>query len=157
MRVYSDVLKELRKDRSLTQKDIGTIFGISATTYCLYENGNRKMTPSMLSKLATILCTSTDYILGRTDCSEPYSSSIKNYTYSERLKLIRKKLHLNQKNVGDYLGISATMYCLYENGKRRLTLDMLYILADLFCTSTDYILGRVDKPEGYPPSRRKRS
>ena len=35
--IYSDILKELRRDRKLTQKDMGDLMGISQTTYCDYE------------------------------------------------------------------------------------------------------------------------
>lgn len=72
MAVYSDLLKELRKDKHLTQKEIGEFFGISGPTYSLYENGHRRMSIEMLSDLADILGTSTDYLLGRTDIAAPY-------------------------------------------------------------------------------------
>ena len=47
--MYSDILKELRKDKRLTQKDMGDLMGISQTTYCDYENGVRRMPLAMLS------------------------------------------------------------------------------------------------------------
>ena len=70
--IYSDILKELRKDKKLTQKDIGTLIGISQSTYCDYENGVRDMPLNMLCCLADTLGTSTDYILGRTAEMRPY-------------------------------------------------------------------------------------
>lgn len=70
--IYSDILKELRKDKKLTQQDMGDMMGISQATYCDYENGVRRMPLSMLSFLADILGTSTDYILGRTAEARPY-------------------------------------------------------------------------------------
>ena len=75
MAVYSDLLKELRRDKKLTQKQIGAYFGISGPTFSLYENGHRRMSIDMLSQLADILGTSTDYLLGRTDESNPYPKS----------------------------------------------------------------------------------
>lgn len=156
MGIYSDVLKELRRDKNLTQRDMGMHFGIGATTYCLYENGNRRMSISMLCELADILCTSTDYILGRTDVCSPFTQIKMKRDYSDILKDLRKRNELTQKEIGSYLGISASMYCLYENGKRRMTLEMLNDLADLLYTSTDYILGRVEETEMYTPSTRKK-
>lgn len=73
MAIYSDLLKELRRDKGLTQKDVGKCFGISGAMYSLYENGHRRMTIEMLSTLADLLDTSTDYLLGRTEESKPYS------------------------------------------------------------------------------------
>ena len=70
--MYSDILKELRKDKKLTQRDMGKLLGISQATYCDYENGVRRMPLSLLSFLADTLDTSTDYILGRTAEMRPY-------------------------------------------------------------------------------------
>jgi len=70
--MYSDILKELRKDKRLTQKDMGDVLGISQSTYCDYENGVRRMPLAMLCYLADVLDTSTDYILGRTAEMRPY-------------------------------------------------------------------------------------
>ena len=70
--IYSDILKELRKDRKLTQQDMGDMMGISQATYCDYENGVRRMPLPMLCFLADTLGTSTDYILGRTAEIQPY-------------------------------------------------------------------------------------
>lgn len=70
--IYSDLLKELRRDKKLTQRDMGELMGISQATYCDYENGVRRMPLSMLCFLADTLETSTDYILGRTAETRPY-------------------------------------------------------------------------------------
>ena len=72
MPIYSDILKELRKDKHITQEQMGKMFHMSQSSYCDYENGVREMGPLMLDCLADILGTSTDYILGRTDVMEPY-------------------------------------------------------------------------------------
>lgn len=70
--MYSDILKELRKDRGITQKEMGEQLGISQASYSDYENGIRKMPLTMLDYLADVLGTSTDYILGRTEEIRPY-------------------------------------------------------------------------------------
>ncbi|HAY72680.1 MAG TPA: transcriptional regulator [Ruminococcaceae bacterium] len=72
MTLYSDILKELRHDKGLTQADIAKHFGISQTMYSMYESGRRTMKIEMLCELADILETSTDYILGRTAQQKPY-------------------------------------------------------------------------------------
>ena len=58
--------------------------------------------------------------------------------------------------VGAYFGISGPMYCLYENGDRRMRLEMLCALADLFGTSTDYLLGRTRNSKPYPKCKNQR-
>ena len=72
MPVYSDILKELRKDKGITQKEMAERMGISQSSYSEYENGIRKMPFAMLDFLADTLDTSTDYILGRTEETKPY-------------------------------------------------------------------------------------
>ena len=70
--ISSDILKELRKDKRLTQKKMGEMMGISQSTYCDYENGVRDMPLNMLCYVADALGASTDYILGRTAETKPY-------------------------------------------------------------------------------------
>ncbi|MBQ4603827.1 MAG: helix-turn-helix transcriptional regulator [Clostridia bacterium] len=72
MAVYTDILKELRKDKNLTQGDMAKFFNIRQSMYSMYESGRRTMKIEMLCKLADILDTSTDYILGRTSEQKPY-------------------------------------------------------------------------------------
>ena len=72
MPMYSDILKELRRDRHITQRQMGDLLGISQSSYSDYENGLRNMPLTMLDFLADVLGTSTDYILGCTDVIEPY-------------------------------------------------------------------------------------
>ena len=72
MPMYSDILKELRRDRHITQRQMGDLLGISQSSYSDYENGLRNMPLTMLDFLADVLGTSTDYILGHTDVIEPY-------------------------------------------------------------------------------------
>lgn len=72
MPMYSDILKELRRDRNITQQQMGELLGISQSSYSDYENGLRNMPLTMLDFLADVLDTSTDYILGRTDVTKPY-------------------------------------------------------------------------------------
>ncbi len=72
MAIYTDILKELRKDKNLSQSDIAKMFNIKQSMYSMYESGRRTMKIEMLCKLADILDTSTDYILGRTSQQKPY-------------------------------------------------------------------------------------
>lgn len=72
MAIYTDILKELRKDKNLTQGDMAQFFNIKQSMYSMYESGRRTMKIEMLCKLADVLETSTDYILGRTSEQKPY-------------------------------------------------------------------------------------
>ena len=39
MAIYTDILKELRKDKGLSQRDMARLFNISQTMYSMYESG----------------------------------------------------------------------------------------------------------------------
>lgn len=61
--------------------------------------------------------------------------------YYPRLKDLREDCDLSQQQVADYLGMKQPQYSRYERGQRDIPTDVLIRLADLYKTSTDYILG----------------
>ena len=65
-------LKQLRKERNLTQNDISKFLNITSPQYSLYETGKRPIPILLLSKLAQFYNTSIDYIVGDTDEVVPY-------------------------------------------------------------------------------------
>ncbi len=61
-----------------------------------------------------------------------------------RLKNLRKEFNYTQKDMGDILGITASAYGFYEQGRTEPTLDILEKLSNVFSVSIDYILGNDD-------------
>jgi transcriptional regulator with XRE-family HTH domain len=61
-----------------------------------------------------------------------------------RLTTLRKEKKWSLQYTADQLGIAKSTYAGYESGYRRPSLEAINLIADLFETSTDYILGRVD-------------
>ena len=70
--MYYPRLKDLREDRDLVQKEVAAVLGIDQRTYSNYETGKREIPVHLLVMLADFYCTSTDYILGRTNQNKPY-------------------------------------------------------------------------------------
>ena len=60
-------LRELRKERNLRQEHTAVALGISMSSYCLYEQGKREPTASVLCRMADYYGVTTDYLLGRSD------------------------------------------------------------------------------------------
>lgn len=58
-------LKEKRKEKSLTQKDVADKLGIGRTTYAMYESENRDPDTDTLQRMADFFEVTTDYLLGR--------------------------------------------------------------------------------------------
>lgn len=67
--------------------------------------------------------------------------------YYRRLRDLREDHDMTQQQVADYLGMKQPQYFRYEQGYRDLPTDILIRLADLYNTSTDYILERTKKPD----------
>lgn len=59
-----------------------------------------------------------------------------------RLKSLRKKENLTQKQLAEKIGVSQRMIGYYESEERFPPHDVLTKLADCFSVSADYLLGR---------------
>lgn len=64
----------------------------------------------------------------------------------KRLRELREDHDLTQAQVAQHLGMKQPQYFRYEQGYRDIPTDILIRLADLYHTTTDYILERTDKP-----------
>lgn len=62
----------------------------------------------------------------------------------KRLEECRKELKMTKKEVAELLKIDQSTYGKYELGKREPDTEMLQKLADIYNTSTDYLLGRTN-------------
>jgi len=68
---FSDRLKELRKEKNLTQEDLAKILEISRSTIAGYETERKEPDYETLKKIADFFNVSIDYLLGRTDVRSP--------------------------------------------------------------------------------------
>lgn len=66
--------------------------------------------------------------------------------YYKRLRELREDHDLSQRKLASILNLTQPQYFRYEQGYRDLPTDILIRLANLYDTSTDYILGRTDDP-----------
>ena len=60
-------LKELRKEKNLTQSQFGDLWGASQNTVSNWENGNREISQELLIKFSSYFGVSIDYLLGLSD------------------------------------------------------------------------------------------
>ncbi|MCM3789468.1 helix-turn-helix domain-containing protein [Domibacillus indicus] len=65
--MFGNRLRELRKEKKLTMKELGKKFSLAESTISGYENGNRKPDSEMINAFADFFEVSTDYLYGRTD------------------------------------------------------------------------------------------
>lgn len=68
-------IRDLREDNDLTQQQVADYLNIRQNTYSQYETGSRQIPIEVLIALASLYKTSTDYLLGITDCKKTYPES----------------------------------------------------------------------------------
>ena len=66
----ADRLKELRKSKGITQKQVYVAIGLSESNYQSFEYGTYRPSHDSIIKLADFFDVSVDYLLGRTDKPE---------------------------------------------------------------------------------------
>lgn len=62
--------------------------------------------------------------------------------YCEIMRLEREKRNLTQEEVARQIGMSGERYSKYERGDRKITVDILIGIANLYNISLDYLTGR---------------
>ena len=65
--LFNQRLALLRKQKGISQKQLGEVIGLSNKAICTLENGTRETTFENLVLLAEFFHVSTDYLLGVTD------------------------------------------------------------------------------------------
>ncbi len=69
---FKDRLKELRKEKKLTQVKLGEMLNYGYTAIANYESGRNQPSIPDLKKIASIFNVSMDYLLGVNDIRHPY-------------------------------------------------------------------------------------
>ena len=81
-----------RKEKGLTQAELGKYFNLSKQTISSYENGGSSPDKDTLQRLADFFSVSVDYLLGRTDSREaPQYDKIK--TSADEVTELLETLH----------------------------------------------------------------
>ena len=66
------------------------------------------------------------------------------YTLNENIKRLRLAHGFNQIAFGKMLGVTKQCVSNWENDNVLPSIEMLVKIADIFCVSTDFLLGRTE-------------
>lgn len=66
----------------------------------------------------------------------------------ERLRRLRESVKLSQVKMAELLGVKQSSINRYEQGQSAPSLETLVRYADYFDVSLDYLLARIDNPQG---------
>lgn len=69
-------LRELRKERGLSQQQLAARLGISQQSVNKYENHNVEPDIAMLSQMADLFSTTVDYLIGRSNDRIPHGLGV---------------------------------------------------------------------------------
>ncbi len=92
---FGEMLRKLRQDAGLTQKQLADRLGISKSTVSFYEQSIRSPSSDVLLRIARVFHISTDYLLGETektqfiDISDLPAEDVKYLNYT--IDFLRKK------------------------------------------------------------------
>lgn len=76
--LFAKRLRELRKEKGLSQVELGERLGYGYTAISNYESGRNEPSFSDFIRICEILDVSADYILGIADIRKPYAVMEKN-------------------------------------------------------------------------------
>ena len=95
-------IAELRKSKGLTQNDLGERLGVSFQAVSKWERGETLPDTAILPDLASVLCTTIDYILNGGEKSVEFKGKINVADMINGIKAL--------KNMGEYLGKENLIY-----------------------------------------------
>ena len=137
---FPERLKELRKENHLTQVEMAIKLGTSQPAYQVWEAGRREPNLESLKKLAKVLNTSPNYLLGYNQTESIAKAIPQENAFPERLKELRKMANLTQIEIAEALNISQPAYVEWEKGRTQPTLDKVPLIAKVLNASIDYLL-----------------
>ncbi|EGE53225.1 helix-turn-helix domain-containing protein [Streptococcus parauberis] len=131
MSKFSTRLKELRKEKKITQQDLGNAIGVSRVTITKWEKEYIEPNISQITDLAIFFDVSIDYLTGKTDLdySKLNAESVLKMPQEEREKFIRQIIDhiLLTIQVSKQKGVSETEIerILVKNGIEKEIIETL--------------------------------
>lgn len=146
---YTTIIKELREELNIKQKEIANILNISRGLYSQYEIADKIIPVYHLNTLSNYFNVPIDYLLGLTSQKKKVTSKsqIDINSFAQRFKIIRKELGLTQEKLANFLNTSHSVISAYENGKTLILTSFLYNFCLKYNISADYLLGKTNEPK----------
>ena len=136
-------LKELRKDKGLTQADLAKVINTNQSQYGKYENGKTNLSIENSKILADFFGVSIPYLLGLDDnpnLVDPFQKQ------PNRIGELIDSSTKTLKQISKEVGINYETLSAYKRQIRYPKKQNALILADYFGVSISYLLGLDDTP-----------
>lgn len=137
-------LKKIRESYDLSQREMAKILKISKSSYNYFETGEHIIPLKHLNNFCNIFHVTMDYVckLSKSNNTNNKKYKLNKQEIGKRLKLIRIKNNLTQKELANILNTTQSNISAYENGKTLILTAFLYNYGKQFNVSLDYIVGR---------------
>ncbi len=144
---FGKTLKELRKQKNLTQNQFSEILGVHLQTVSKWERDIELPDLAILHLIASTLDVSIDTLLS-VDCDDSARGSFSSTKMGDGIYRFRKSYGLTQAELGKKLGVSSDTISKWERGVILPKIDMLVTVANVFNVSPSFIYyGVVPKEE----------
>ena len=146
---YTEIIKQLREEKNLSQKDIANILNITRGLYAQYEIADKIIPLNHLNTLSNYFNVSIDYLIGlnKSQIYPNLKKDINKIEVGKKLKELRKEKKLTQVKLAQSLNTSHSVISAYEKGKNLILTSFLYSICKKFNISADYLLGKIDNPK----------
>lgn len=143
---YNEVLEKQRDRLGLTKVEVAQILKISDSLYSRYEKNKQTIPIKHLNTLCNYFDFSIDYAFGFTNIQNYKESrkSINRDLMRNRLKELRKRENLTQKQLAASLNVAPSTISDYERKKNIVATPFLYDICKKYNISADYLLGKID-------------
>ncbi|WP_010248289.1 helix-turn-helix domain-containing protein [Acetivibrio cellulolyticus] len=144
---FASMLKQLREQSRLSQKDIADYLGITRQAVASYELAKREPDYEILKKLADYFGVSIDYILGRANCRD-----LNALTVGNNIDLIKGNFTYKELSQDISIKVGALIFPdmleLYAKGERMPFVGTIKILAK-YAKVRDTFFYSYNTPESY--------
>lgn len=145
---YEIRLRRLREENNLTRSDIAKLLNISISLYCRYEKQYQIIPLKFLNILSNFFNVSIDYLLNLTNIPNYKNNKLEidKILCAKRLREFRKKNNITQRELSKYLNTTQSTFSAYENATNLILTPFLYSICKKYNLSSDYLLGKTNKP-----------
>lgn len=149
-------IKDMRTNKGITRIDLAIATGISYHALSKYETNERQPDFETIKAIANYFGISTDVLLYDPEELKEIEATRKaneemdkdnpdiegSKMFAKNLKALREIKGISQKELALALSLSPSTIGMYEQGSREPDQQKLGEIADYFCVTTDYLLGR---------------
>ena len=133
-----DRIREIRKDKDLTQSDIANYLHMKLYTYSKYEVNVNIPSLETIYNISKLFYLNVDYVIGLTDKKVKRNYPKYNETLvAHNLKALRESKNLTRQQLAIKLGVTQSSIHRYENNLSNPSLQVVYKYTKIFKVSME--------------------